>query len=512
MRPPTPLSAAIVLSLAACGDVAEPDLPRPLAISGATPFTAGCNGAPQSGIRYASAEVEPSLAVDPTGAGHLVAAWQQDRWSNGGADGLVAGVSFDGGLAWTRTPVPLSRCAGGSAGRGGDYERASDPWVTIGPDGVVHLVGLGLSSGGRAAILVSRSTDGGLTWSDAQALAADADPEFLVDKPSITADPGRPGTVYAVWDRLTGQTIRNNPAATGPAWFSRSTDAGATWEAARPIYDPGPDAQTISSQIVVLPGGSLVDVFVRIRRASAPDAAAEVAAMRSADAGVTWSEPTAVGALLAVGAVDPKTGHAIRGGEVVPSTAVDPASGAIAVAWQDARFGGGARDGIVLARSPDGGLTWPPPRPVNGAPAAQAFRPAVAVGSLGRIAVTYYDLRFDSPFDPARLWATFWRAISDDGGATWDEVPQGGPFDLRGAPDAGGFFVGDYTGLVPRGAGFLSVFALATAGGASGPTDVYASAPAVAAPIGGRAEAEAQRNVSPALLRERLRALRERPR
>ncbi len=493
------------------GDGIDTDLPqpaRPVAVTGATPFAAGCSGALQRGVRYASAEVEPSLAVDPANPDHLVAAWQQDRWSNSGADGIVVGFSNDGGLTWTRMPVPLSRCGGGNAVRGGDYERATDPWVSFAPGGTVHLVGLGFGSGGRAGILVSRSTDGGLTWSDPRALAADEDPDFGLDKPTLTADPSRPDMVYAVWDRLTGQLVANDPTATGPAWFARSLDGGANWEPARTIYDPGADAQTISNQIVVLPDGTLVNVFVRIRQASTAQASAEVVAMRSPDAGLTWGAPVVVAALLALGAVDAKTGHAIRAGEVVPSAAVDPGSGALVVAWQDARFSDGVRDGIAVATSADGGNSWSPPRQVNAAPYAQAFRPAVSVGSGGRIAVTYYDLRFDSVFDLRHLWTAFWKATSDDGGATWREVREGGPFDLRAAPDSGGYFLGDYTGLVARGDDFMSLFALASPGTAD-PTDVFVSAPSLAPAATAGAQAP-QQNPIRSPLRERVAAMRER--
>ena len=50
----------------------------------------------------------------------------------------------------------------------------------------------------------------------------------------------------------------------GPAVFSRTTDGGLTWEPARIIYDPGATGQTIGNQIVVLPDGTLVNVFNEI--------------------------------------------------------------------------------------------------------------------------------------------------------------------------------------------------------------------------------------------------------
>ena len=504
-------AASLAVVLAACGEDLGVPMPLPPAIaaavrvSGASPFAPGCGAGATAGTRYADSEVEPHLAIHPANPDHLVAAWQQDRWSNGGADGLVAAASLDGGATWTLAALPFSSCGGGAA-PGGDYERATDPWVSFSSDGaVVHAVGLAFDrSSPRAAIVTTRSTDGGLTWAPAIALAADADRDVALDKPTITADPGRAGYVYAVWDRLTGLTAADPATSTGPAWLVRSTDGGLTWEVPRVLHDPGPNAQTISSQIVVLPDGALVNVFVRILGTSADRPTMDVVAMRSDDAGATWSDPGVVGALRAIGAVDPKDGHPIRAGEVVPSSSAD-GDGRIWVAWQDARFSGGARDGIALAVSGDGGASWSAPVQVNRAPLVQAFRPAVAAGAGGAVAVTYYDLRFDVEGDRERTWATAWRATTADGGATWAEAPEGGPFDLRTAPDAGGWFVGDYTGVVPRRGGFTALFSMARSALGDG-TDAFASGSAlpVAAP-----PARAQWNARPAPLADRVRATRE---
>jgi hypothetical protein len=414
-------------------------------------------------VRYAGSEVEPSLSVSPVNPDHLVAAWQQDRWSNGAADAIVSAVSLDGGVTWTRAAVPFSRCGGG-AGRGGDFDRATDPWVSFSADGaVVHQIGLAVDAG-SSAILAARSPDGGITWSDARVLQREDEAALFVDKPSLTADPVDPARAYAVWDRLTG--LDGPPAQqAGPAWFSRTTDGGVTWEAARVLHDPGPDAQTIGNLVVVLPGGALLDVFVRILGVSGAAPRFDVAVVASADGGDTWSDAVVVGELRSRGTFDPKSGRPIRAGEVVPLAAVDPASGAVHVVWQDARFSGGAHDGIALATSHDGGATWSAPQQVNLAPAALAFRPAVAAGSGGVVAVTYYDLRNDVRLDPGRLWTTFWRATSEDGFATWTEAPEGGPFDLREAPDAGGLFLGDYTGLAAAAGLFVAVFAMTAADG-----------------------------------------------
>lgn len=71
-------------------------------------------------IKYLNSTVEPDVAVDPTNPAHLVGAWQQDRWSDGGAHGLVAAYSTDGGSTWTTSPLPFSVCHQAS-GFSGDY-------------------------------------------------------------------------------------------------------------------------------------------------------------------------------------------------------------------------------------------------------------------------------------------------------------------------------------------------------------------------------------------------------
>ena len=135
-------------------------------VSGPSPFAANC--AESSTGVFANAEVEPYIASNPANPNNLIAVWQQDRWSDGSSQGLATGYSFDGGLTWINTTVPFSICAGGNADNGGDYTRASDPWVTFSPNGTAYQMALTTSGrsfavGGKNAMLVSRSSDGGRT-------------------------------------------------------------------------------------------------------------------------------------------------------------------------------------------------------------------------------------------------------------------------------------------------------------------------------------------------------------
>jgi hypothetical protein len=444
-------------------------------VSGPTPFAAGCEGAATAPPRR-NAEVEPSVAIDPGDPTHLVGVWQQDRFPESGASGIVTAVSRDGGRTWRTTSAAVSRCSGG-AGAGADYERASDPWVTIAPDGTVYQAALGFDAVGTAkGILVSRSQDGGDTWGPPVAVARETSADLGLDKESITADPDDFHRVYAVWDRLTGQSLAI-AQQTGPAWLSRTVDGGATWEQARPIFDPGLDAQTIGNQIAVLPDGTLLDLLVVIAGLSSASPVQTVAVLRSLDQGVTWSAPVPIAVAQVAGVIDPKGGQTVRTGSLVPSIAVDRQSGAAYVAWEDSRPSGGARDGIVLSRSLDGGASWSPPVQVNRAPAAPAFTPVVAVSAAGEVGVTYYDLSEDDPADKLHLFASYWLATSSDGGTTWTATRVAHRFDLRTAPLSDGYFLGDYEGLVHDGRRFVPFFVIANNGDVSNRTDVFVVTP-----------------------------------
>jgi hypothetical protein len=484
-------------------------------VSGPSPF-AGCNVDALTftefgELNYLNAEVEPFVAVNARSPEHIVGVWQQDRWSFGGARGLVTGVSHDGGTSWTTTFPHFSLCAGGMASNGGNYERASDPWVTIAPNGGVYQIALSfdLRNDANQAILVSRSTDNGETWSNPTALITDTDPNVADDKESITADPKHSRFVYAVWDRLQFDSTPPFPEISGPTWFARTTNRGESWEPAKIIYDPGTDASTISNEVVVLPNGTLIDLFVRFlhfNEGSTNPGDVTLAIVRSQDRGLTWSAPLVINTVESIGVVDLKNGVPLRTGDVIPSIAVDRGSGTVYVVWQDARFSNHQRDGVVFSKSVDGGLSWSAPVQVNRVPTVQAFTAAVDVNEDGGVAVTYYDLRKDTP-DPNVLLTDYWQITSEDGGATWQERHIGGSFDMTTAPVAGGYFVGDYEGLRHQDESFLPFFAMTNSGNLNNRTDVFA---ALSDEAEDRGNSHVEINATPRSLKERVESHRER--
>jgi hypothetical protein len=472
-------------------------------VSGPSPF-AGCNISGEPGINYLNAEVEPWIEANPTNPNNLIAGFQQDRWSNGGARSNLSAYSNDGGATWTRIIVPgINKCAGGT----GDfaYDRATDPWVTFSPNGTAYFMSLSFNNdrpdggGGINAMLVNRSTNGGASWSAPTVLIRDTDGRAFNDKNAITADPTNSNYVYAVWDRLFDNTL---PAAegdrigagdgvararanrlrnlggntfnvisyTGPSYFARTTDGGATWEPAREILTTGPNAQTIGNQVVVQPNGTVFNFFTHIYH----NGQVTLGFQKSTNKGASFGpEQTAVPMNVTLrGTITPDAKAPVRDANILFDVAIDPQNGNLYLVWQEGKFQN--IDRVYFSMSSNSGFSWSTPILIAKTPdnknklRMQSFVPSVEVGSDRKVHVTYYDFRNDQ--NAGGELTDYWAISCDIAHGANCRVPGGwghevrltdSSFDMLNAPVARGHFLGDYQGLTRQGNSMRALFGVA---------------------------------------------------
>ena len=450
-RQPAWIAAAAAL-IAGCNAPAPAasGLPAPTLISGTINAASSCGGALPS-----RRPGEPQVAVDPTNRSRLIAAWID-------TPRIVVALSSDGGGHWTRRLVPgVLQCDGGP------FAAVADPWVSIGPDGLIYVSYLGLATTSNA-VAVSVGRDHGSSWSPTVAVAtSQAGTEF--DKPTILADQRRPGIAYVVW----ADYVVNGPSAPSvdKVAFGRTTDGGKTWSPATKIAGGTDEAQ--ENQLLMTAGGALLDVFLEGSSlpggATPPPLPVTARVVRSMDQGATWSAPIDAASFTYTAAVDPGNGSELRaGGQNIVATA---SGNAIYVSWFEDH-----RDfsTILLARSDTAGKTWNKPAIVV-REKAEAFLPTIAVSGSGTLGMLWYDLRHFTA-DSTGLTTDVWFSTSTDRGAHWNERHAAGAFDLRSAPATRyGPFIGDYMGLAGVPTGFDAVFVMSRPRSRNGPTDVFFS-------------------------------------
>ncbi|QIS12800.1 exo-alpha-sialidase [Nocardia arthritidis] len=492
MKPQRPLTICAALAIVAAlgGTAYADDDSEALEATGATAESvsagpslfANCTiGGSTGAVVSTGSEAEPWVAVNPRHPRRTIASYQQDRWSAaGGSHGLGTSYSHDG-KHFTKGVLPFDSCAGG-ADHGLKYERASDVWVSYGPDGVAYSSGLVFNvSDPSTGVVAATSSDDGKTWENIQPLIQDTQAEFGNDKNSVTADPNHEGYAYQVWDRLDQTATTLN----GPAFISITTDHGKTWSKPAVFVDTGvtPNTQTIGNIIVADANNDvLYDFFDWITYTDATGSRTSdvhFAFVKSTDQGQTWSKPTAIAPDTSVPEVDPNaptdTTKALRAGANLISAAIDPTSGKLYATYEGSDFSDGKYDQIELVSSSDGGATWTKPILMSQVPTAPAFTPSIVVDEDGNVALTYKDLRNLKPGDTTTVpTAEFMLTFGCGDEATPGERQISPVFDWLKAPYATwGHFLGDYEGLAVVGHGkFRPLFAV-TSNDPADPSDVF---------------------------------------
>ncbi|MGW4565294.1 putative Ig domain-containing protein [Streptomyces sp. NPDC004561] len=445
----------------------------------AAPHVAAPTLAQVSSDPYADSQAQHATEVEPdtySFGSTVVAAFQVGRVSGGGASNIGWATSTDSGQTWTHGFLP-----GSTTNTGGPYSAASDASVAYdAKDGVWMVSWLGIGSGNNVDVDLSRSTDGGHTWSAPVTLSTGT----FDDKNWTVCDnhPSSPyyGHCYTEYDDANAGDAEH---------MKTSTDGGATWGAQR---SPADSPSGLGGQPVVQSDGTVVVPFSSATEDSERS-------FTSTDGGGSWGSSVQIATVshhpvsgLEDDAADMSRLDTLREGPL-PSAEID-ASGRVYVVWSDCRFRANcAGNDIIMATSTDGTSWGSPTRvPIDAVGStADHFVPGIGVdpsssGNTARLGLTYYYYPNASCTDTTcQLDAGY--VSSADGGATWTTPTQlAGPMTLAWLPNTSqGRMFGDYISTsVLSGGNAVTVIPVAHA--PSGSTfDVAMYAPTGGLPIGG---------------------------
>ncbi len=362
-------------------------------------------------------------------------------------NGVFSTISYsnNGGLSWKSVAPPIYPSGGGQG----------DPALAAGPGGVFYYAHLASTAQGISTLGVTRSTDGGATWSPlVNATAGTTNQLVSHDKEWIAVDNSNSryrGNVYLSWTRFTNIFTEDIGIA-----FARSTNGGRTWSRYQLIGKPADNAGFVqASTIAVGPDG---EVYVSYYDTRIPG----IAVVKSTDGGETFGAPVA-----ALGDPAGRFGRTLAGGfELFPGASIDvdrgagPTRGRIYLTTTIKPENSRDEADVVLTTSADGGATWSAPiRVSDESTDTDQFMSSLAVMPGGLLGVMWYD-RCNDPAN--NVLVDVYMTTSFDGGRTfspnrrltssnWPFVPT--PFGFRTA------YHGDYNQMSAGDAGFLVCWA-----------------------------------------------------
>ena len=342
---------------------------------------------------------EQNIVISPTNHQNIVTSANDYRY---GFQALIY-YSTDGGKTFSDVLLPGWDPATGATGLFKHVQAGGDPVLAFAPDGTLYYSALvyDFSYPNRtpSGVAVAASHDGGATWGAPVMVHYDAANNFFNDKEWIAAGAG--GNVYVTWTLF-------NQGPHGTGYISSniveavSHDYGRTWSSPIAVSDRAHFSDQGSSPAVA-PDGTL---YVAYEGNLAGDVTRDqIVLARSTDGGHTFTN-------VELGRVYDDVGcyplNVAQGRQRLsfeqfringfPSLAIDPTTGALAIAWADdqnnagcangaATFSGVTSNQVKLITSGDG-TTWTTPRQITSGANDKVY-PAVGAND-GRVVVGYY--------------------------------------------------------------------------------------------------------------------------
>jgi len=420
---------------------------------------------------------EQNLVINPRNRNNIVTSSNDYRYGFGAC---WAYVTTDGGATWHDVVMPGWTNITGAKGQFVKTGCGGDPVMAFAPDGSLYFAALtyNLDKFPRemSGVAVSKSTDGGLHWAPPVMVSYNAAGNFFYDKEWIGVS--NDGTVNLTWTKFY-QGPKGLSYIKSPIVISQSKNGGKSWSSVKEVSDAA-HPYNQGSAVAMAPNGTL---YVSYEGSTGPGFAQDsLVVARSTDGGNTfsnqnvariWDDLDCYPRQLPGGqGRQTLTGEQLRL-PVMPSLAIDPTTGLVAVGWADDQGAGNCGSGgtsfigttsnqIKVATSTNG-TSWNVQAITSTAP-DKLF--ASVGANAGVLSVAYYTRDYAttpgntlceakvrdsvtgdiSPLSTANVCLDWALKTSTDGGATWSSQVRitshsSNPYILFA-----GSFIGDYEG------------------------------------------------------------------
>ena len=420
---------------------------------------------------------EQNIVINPRNRDNIVTSSNDYRYGFGAC---WAYVTTDGGATWHDVIMPGWTNITGAKGQFVKTGCGGDPVMAFAPNGSLYFAALtyNLDKFPRemSGVAVSKSTDGGLHWTRPVMVSYNATGNFFYDKEWLGVS--NDGTVNLTWTKFY-QGPKGLGYIKSPIVISQSKNGGKSWSSVKEVSDAA-HPYNQGSAVAMAPNGAL---YVSYEGSTGPGFSQDsLVVARSTDGGNTfsnqnvariWDDLDCYPRQLPGGqGRQTLTGEQFRL-PVMPSLAIDPTTGLVAVGWADDQGAGNCGSGgttfvgttsnqIKVATSSNG-TSWNVQSITSSAP-DKLF--ASVGANAGLLSVAYYTRDYAqtpgdtyceakvidsvtaaiSPLSTANVCLDWALKTSTDGGATWSNQIRISSHSSNPYTLFAGSFIGDYEG------------------------------------------------------------------
>jgi len=419
---------------------------------------------------------ETSISRDPV-TGNLIIVYNDLNPSAAMTGGIGLAVSSDGGQTWTdktaaigpNLAVPNDPFSGVTMADIFDPISAADTQGTL----YAGFIATDGSQTGPSGLYLTKSTNGGQSWSAPAAIRNDADAAMLPpgqlfrfnDKPHLVVDrfatSPRTDNVYAAWIQDDGVSPQSD------LLFSSSPQGGGVWSSATIVNDnlAGPNTdRVLGPNLTVTPNGDLLVAWLDTNIKQPGAQPGTIMVDKSIDGGVNWN---ALGGDITAATITTVPRDLINGSggqdvrarsfPVIEADPTDSTGQTLYMTYPAASVQSGDEGDIYFIKSTDGGMTWSTQNTIrvnDDSGTQDQIAPWLIVKPNGTIDIVWYDKR-QAPNDD--MWDVY-IARSTDGGQTFSPNLRVTDVTYATPVTPGGPWIGEYPGITTDGTDALIAF------------------------------------------------------